>query len=801
MEVLPSASTFTTSLSTAASSAILTPDRTSLSTATIPTPRSSSITFIDPSAPDYELLQQGLQPGTEVYVLDSTQDAIAQITRTLAGRSGISSLNIVSHGDIGSIHFASLRFDQHNLNQYTNDLQQWAQALTSDADILLYGCDIAQGDLGASFVQQLSQLTGADVAASIDPTGSTQLGGNWTLEYHTGSIEAEEMLQPWAQSAYQHLLAVFAVTNTNDQGAGSLRQAVLDANRLAGVDEIIFSLRGSDPHTITLTSGQLEITEDLFISGLGQENLTISGNSLSRVFQINRHVRATLTGLTIADGQSDLGGGILNAGRLDIRHSTLKNNKAESGGAIANGVSDEDNSAVSLTLNNVQLTNNNSVWGAGLMNLATATVRASTFSNNVAENLGGGIFTTGNLTVHSSTFHANQASSGGGIATGAFRGHTTVDNSTFSSNWAAIGGAIYNASTASVINSSFESNSAVSSGGAIYDQGATTVSYSSFKNNMAQGQGGAIYSTAAYSEGELRLEFSTLANNWAHSGGGMAKANGKLVRIQESQIYGNTALFNGANLLGGFISEGGNDIGDPAGSIGFIDGVLGDRVHVPLPASSNTISGVSNPISDVLTIEDAIVDGNLITLPDATSIMPLGHITTFTTLDSLDAIVDGNLIVLTDDAAISSLGSALPPLGSPILLEPISLIDDVAHHKQPAKDGLAQDKQPSKDGQIDDVAHHKQPAKDGLAHDKQPSKDGQIDDVAHHKQPAKDGLAHDKQPSKDEQIDDVAHHKQPSKDDLAQDKQPSKDGQIDDVAHHKPLSDKSPDDSQKVYDN
>lgn len=687
MELLPSAPAFTTALVTDASSAIHAPDRTLLSTATLPTPRSSSITFIDQSAPDYEFLQQAIQPGTEVYVLDSTQDAIAQITQTIVGRSGISSLNIVSHGNIGSIDFASLRLDQYNLNQYANDLQQWAQALTSDADILLYGCDIAQGDLGASFVKQLSQLTGADVAASTNPTGSTQLGGNWTLEYSTGSIEAEEMLQPWAQSAYHQLLAIFAVTNTNDNGAGSLRQAILDANRLAGVDEIVFSLRGSDPHTITLTSGQLEITEDLFISGLGQEHLTISGNNLSRIFQINRNVRATLTGLTIADGQSEVGGGILNAGRLDIRHSILKNNKAESGGAIANGISDEDNSAVRLTLNHVQLTNNSSIFGAGLMNLATATVRASTFSSNVAENLGGGIFTTGNLTVHSSTFHDNQASIGGGIATGAFLSNTTVDNSTFSRNWAAIGGAIYNANTASVINSSFASNSAVSNGGAIYDQGATTVSYSSFNNNMAQGQGGAIFSTAAYLSGELLLEFSTLENNRATNGGGVAKANGKIVRIKESQIYGNTALLDGANLLGGFISEGGNDIGDPTGSIGFVDGVLGDRVNVPLPASSNPIAEVSNPISDVLTIEDAILNGNLITIPNDTPLIPLVNITALSPLGSSDAIADGNLIVLTNDADISSLGSAFDPLGSPILLEPIILIDDTVKDNQPSKDG------------------------------------------------------------------------------------------------------------------
>src|SRR5437016_14607674 len=68
--------------------------------------------------------------------------------------------------------------------------------------------------------------------------------------------------------------ATFTVSNTSDSGAGSLRQAILNANATPGADEIIFAqLHG----TITLTSGQLDITDDLIIAGPGAKALAVSG--------------------------------------------------------------------------------------------------------------------------------------------------------------------------------------------------------------------------------------------------------------------------------------------------------------------------------------------------------------------------------------------------------------------------------------------------------------------------------------------------------------------------------------------
>ncbi|MDR9404951.1 MAG: hypothetical protein RI580_16100, partial [Halothece sp. Uz-M2-17] len=99
--------------------------------------------------------------------------------------------------------------------------------------------------------------------------------------------------------------ATLTVSNTSDNGAGSLRQAIIDANSASGADIINFdgSLSGG---TITLTSGQLEITDDLTINGLGEDQLTIDADGNSRVFNIDGSgtVAVTLEGLTITGGKT-----------------------------------------------------------------------------------------------------------------------------------------------------------------------------------------------------------------------------------------------------------------------------------------------------------------------------------------------------------------------------------------------------------------------------------------------------------------------------------------------------------------
>ena len=86
-------------------------------------------------------------------------------------------------------------------------IKQWGSALSNDADLLLYGCDVAKSDAGRALVDALSRLTGADVAASEDATGNTALGGDWNLEYYTGEIATPIVLGLQEQTQWMGLLA------------------------------------------------------------------------------------------------------------------------------------------------------------------------------------------------------------------------------------------------------------------------------------------------------------------------------------------------------------------------------------------------------------------------------------------------------------------------------------------------------------------------------------------------------------------------------------------------------------------
>ena len=101
--------------------------------------------------------------------------------------------------------------------------------------------------------------------------------------------------------------AALTVTNLNDSGPGSLRQAITDA---ASGDTITFSVTG----TILLTSGKLVLNKSLTITGPAEGQLIISGNPISRIFYLpSSAMTFDIRNLTIANGRTgDKGGGILN---------------------------------------------------------------------------------------------------------------------------------------------------------------------------------------------------------------------------------------------------------------------------------------------------------------------------------------------------------------------------------------------------------------------------------------------------------------------------------------------------------
>ncbi|XZO03379.1 MAG: Ig-like domain-containing protein [Microcoleus sp.] len=164
------------------------------------------IIFVDSSVQDYQSLIQGIDPA-QIVILNENSSAIDQITNALRDQKDIEAVHIVSHGSEGSLKLGADVLNENNLETFSDRLKQWGNALTANGDILLYGCDVAAGEAGENFVKRLSEITGADVAASTDKTGNAALGGDWELEKTTGNIEASLALSSEAMATYAGVLA------------------------------------------------------------------------------------------------------------------------------------------------------------------------------------------------------------------------------------------------------------------------------------------------------------------------------------------------------------------------------------------------------------------------------------------------------------------------------------------------------------------------------------------------------------------------------------------------------------------
>ncbi len=198
------------------------------------------VVFIVGNVANAQQLVDAIEPGTEVVVLDGNQDGLRQIADYLEGREGIDAIHIISHGAEGQLHLGTVTLDQANLASRAGELAVIGRSLSDDGDILLYGCDVARD--GDAFIQQLAALTGADIAASTDPTGAARLGGDWQLEASTGSIEAGSFWYGAADPSYDHLLATVTLNedwlnNNADDWAYSDNQAGGD---LVGVGDAIY---------------------------------------------------------------------------------------------------------------------------------------------------------------------------------------------------------------------------------------------------------------------------------------------------------------------------------------------------------------------------------------------------------------------------------------------------------------------------------------------------------------------------------------------------------------------------------
>ena len=408
--------------------------------------------------------------------------------------------------------------------------------------------------------------------------------------------------------------ANFTVTTNADSGAGSLRQAILDANGTPGADTITFSAAVSGS-TITLSSGEMLVSDSVDIEGPGSANLTIDANDTSRVFYVYNPsatpIDVTISGLTLANGFSVVPG----------------DPTASAGGAVSvigENVSLDDVDIISSVAGGA---------GGGLSFLgidstssynevsAVLSVQNSTISGNIAEHVdpgvpvdqggcGGGIYAASiyNVLLDNVTLSNNVARcSGGGFAGIYFQdgGTVTIQSSVITGNSvnAVEGGSgggisfVYGYSygeVASVIDTTISGNDGGGYGGGIasvflygLDIQRTTIS-----GNQAESGAGVA---SIYTVGTI--ENSTVAENTASLYGGGIYSVYSYLTVKETTISGNTAASDGPGIYAYEYSE-----LDLVNSIVANNGPGADLVDDGTSSFDVSYSLIENP--DVATVND-----------------------------------------------------------------------------------------------------------------------------------------------------------------------------------------------------
>ena len=255
----------------------------------------------------------------------------------------------------------------------------------------------------------------------------------------------------------QQLVVTTAADVVANDGFLSLREAVQMADAGPEADLITFDA-GLAGQTITLTGGELALTNDVGIdgdvNGDNKADITISGNNLSRIFNVSGSgTDVQLDSLTLTNGHNTGNGGAIITGG----GTTL---------AIADSTIQDSSSGVSQS-------------GGGIYSGGTLTITGSTLSGNTAGGFGGGVYVVvlQSASFTNTTLYDNHATDdGGGIDTGS-GAHLTILNSTITGNYAASDGGgvdLFNGATLTVTNSVIALNTAVATGTDISETGGAS---------------------------------------------------------------------------------------------------------------------------------------------------------------------------------------------------------------------------------------------------------------------------------------------------------------------------------------
>ena len=251
------------------------------------------IVFIDSGVSNFEQISEDIKNDSseriiDVVVIDSQEDGIQQISDILAEYQEIDAIHFVTHGTAGTVQLGETTLNNNTLTQYADEIETWGQALSEDADLLFYGCDIAEDDNGKLFISELSELTGADIAASTDLTGQQGKGGDWELEYNKGDIETANALSNSTQQRFSAVLSLSLADETVSIDENSANGTTVTTVTATGTDQYLQSIYWVDNDQNKIVKADLDGTNQTdVLTGLSNPRAIIIDADGGKIYWSN----------------------------------------------------------------------------------------------------------------------------------------------------------------------------------------------------------------------------------------------------------------------------------------------------------------------------------------------------------------------------------------------------------------------------------------------------------------------------------------------------------------------------------
>ena len=166
----------------------------------------TELVVIDNRVLDFDGTLSCFRPDIPVYVIHEYDDAIDMLSRALQSFHALKTIHLISHAQPGKMQLGSSGLDLATVLARSDEIAAWQQSLANDAEVLIYGCNLAKNDAGQALVGALAEFTGTTVAASNTPTGSAALGGDWILQFTTGHIQSDLAFSANGKAQWQGVL-------------------------------------------------------------------------------------------------------------------------------------------------------------------------------------------------------------------------------------------------------------------------------------------------------------------------------------------------------------------------------------------------------------------------------------------------------------------------------------------------------------------------------------------------------------------------------------------------------------------